>query len=225
MRIVIIGASGTALETARRLLKNGHDVVIIEADQDRIDDLSEDIECGFLLGDGSRPSILREASPKNTDILLCLTDSDQDNIIAGLVGRSMEFERTIVRISDPEFQPVCDELGLEDLFMPEQEFGRSLVELIEADAQGGYIAELRGKLRFFSLKVGKDEQGSISDLSLPDDVRAVAVTRNDSSEPVDDNTTLKEDDILLLITPEKRLEKLHENYEAAETGSFGVADS
>ncbi len=224
MRIVIIGASGTAVETARRLLEHGQDVVIIETDQERIDNLSEELECGFLHGDGSRPFILREASPDNTDILLCLTDSDQNNIIGALVGRSMGFTRVIVKIGDPDYQPVCDELGLNDIFMPEHEFGRSLVNLIEADTRGGFTAELQGNLRFFSLKVAAGEEGSISDLSLPEDVHAVAVTRNGASEPVGDVTVLRAGDVVLLITPEKRLGELHETYEAAESDSVNVAE-
>ena len=133
MRIVIIGASRAAVQTTNLLLEKGHEVVVIEADQERIDELSDHLECGFLLGDGSKPAILKEASPENTDALLCMTDSDQDNIISALVGRALEFDRVILRIADPDFESICEELALDDVILPDLEFGRSLVALIEPD--------------------------------------------------------------------------------------------
>ena len=61
MRIAIVGASSAGVSTARLLIEHKHDVVIIEKDKARIDELSEELDCGFLHGDGSRPRILKEA--------------------------------------------------------------------------------------------------------------------------------------------------------------------
>ena len=93
MRVVFIGAGVLSVATARYLLKRGNEVVIIERDKSRIDELSQELDCGFLHGDGSKPALLREADPDHTHTLFCLTNSDQANIIASLVGRSLGFER------------------------------------------------------------------------------------------------------------------------------------
>ena len=224
MRIVIIGASQTAIETAKHLLENNHEVVIIETDQDRIDALSDTLECGFLCGDGSRPSLLREASPENTDVLLCLSNSDQSNIIAALVGRALEFERVILKIGDPEFQPICAELKLNEVFLPDQEFGRSLLSLVETHKRIGLTAEIQGDLRFFNLKVTKDETGKLADLELPDGARAVALTRDSDSRIIDEETTLKVDDEVLILTPADEMETLNERFENAGGGGVGGDD-
>jgi trk system potassium uptake protein TrkA len=44
------------------------------------------------------PNILREVNPEQTDFLFCLTDSDQANVIASLVGRSLGFKRVVTSI-------------------------------------------------------------------------------------------------------------------------------
>ena len=75
------------VNTAISLIDKGHEVVIIEKDKARIDELSEELDCSFLQGDGSQPNILSEVNPGKTDFLFCLTDSDKDNVIARLVGR------------------------------------------------------------------------------------------------------------------------------------------
>jgi trk system potassium uptake protein TrkA len=60
MRVVFIGASSLAVLTAKLMRERGDEVVIIEHDKDHIDALTEELDCGFLHGDGSKPAILRE---------------------------------------------------------------------------------------------------------------------------------------------------------------------
>ena len=76
MRTVFIGAGQVSVETAKALVKDGHEVIIIETDKAKIDELSEEMDCSFLQGDGSRPNVLREVNPAQTDFLFCLTNSD-----------------------------------------------------------------------------------------------------------------------------------------------------
>ncbi len=128
MRVVIIGASSLAVVTAKLMRERGEEVVIIEHDKDHIDALSEELDCGFLHGDGSKPAILREADPKGTDVLFALTDNDQANILASLVGRSLGFKRVVTKIQDAEFEHICKELGLEDIIVPSRTIGRFLAE-------------------------------------------------------------------------------------------------
>lgn len=95
---------------------------------ERIEDLSDRLDCSFLNGDGSTPAILREVGPEQTDVLFCLTDSDQANLISGLVGRSLGFRRVILSIQDSEFEGICRELGLvEDTILPSRTISRYLL--------------------------------------------------------------------------------------------------
>lgn len=128
MRVVFIGASSLAVVTAKLMRERGEEVVIIEHDKDHIDALSEELDCGFLHGDGSKPAILREANPEGTDVLFALTDNDQANILASLVGRSLGFKRVVTKIQDAELEHICKELGLEDIIVPSRTIGRFLAE-------------------------------------------------------------------------------------------------
>ena len=123
MRAIFVGASPLTVMAARRLLKGGHDVVIIEEDKERISTLSETLDCGFIHGDGSRPAVLEELSPGESDMLFCLSSEDQDNIIASLVAQTMDFKRVITKIEDPDFQVICTKLGLDDVIVPDRDVG------------------------------------------------------------------------------------------------------
>ena len=105
MRIVFVGASALTVMAARMMAERGYQIVVIDKDESRLLALGDTLDCGRISGDATRPIVLKEADPANTDFLFCLTGSDQANIIASLVGRSLGFQRVVTRIDDPDFQP------------------------------------------------------------------------------------------------------------------------
>lgn len=142
MRIVLIGVNHISVEAARRLLERGDEVIMIDRDRDRLDDLAGDIDVAFIEGDGSRPHILRQADLRRVDVVFALTADDQDNILAALVGRSMGAERVVPKIDDPEFRTICMELGLTETINPDVTIARALVR---ASAEEGATRELSGE--------------------------------------------------------------------------------
>jgi len=212
MRAVFIGINPYTLATARALLTRGHEVVLVERDRARIDEVSHDLDCGFIHGDGTLPHILKECDPKNTDFLFCLTGSDQANIIASLVGRTLGFGRVITRIDDPEFDRVCVELGLSDTIVPSQTVGRLLADLFHGRNPLEISALIKDEARVFSFVVKEDEAGKLADLKLPDATRVVCLYRGGKFLVPDDGTTLKTDDEVLLVTHAKNLAELQEKW-------------
>ncbi len=211
MRAVFIGASTLAVTTARYLLRRGHEVVIIERDKDVIHELSEDLDCGFLHGDGSKPAILQEADPDHTDNLLCLTGSDQANIIAGLVGRSLGFQRVVTQIDDEEFEHICLELGLEDTIIPVRTIGRYLADMCEGRDPLELSTMIRDEARAYSFVVRADQAGPLEAFDLPEQTRVICIYREDRLVLPDADTELEVEDEVVLLTHRDRLAKLEEH--------------
>jgi trk system potassium uptake protein TrkA len=132
MRVVFLGASPLAQKTALVLSEAGHDVVIIDRDAERIKEATEHLDCAFLLGDGTRPDVLKEANPGQSDILYCITNHDQTNIITSLVGKSLGIKRVVTKIEDEDYLPICEELGLTDTIVPDRTVSKYLVGLTKA---------------------------------------------------------------------------------------------
>jgi trk/ktr system potassium uptake protein len=129
MRLVFLGANALAVKTAHALIEEGHEVIIIERDEERIKELNGQLDCAFLRGDGSKPDVLKEADPARTDILYCITNHDQTNIIASLIARNLEVKRVVTMIEDEEFLPICEHLGLKDTIIPLRTISRHLFGL------------------------------------------------------------------------------------------------
>ena len=56
MRIVFSGAGPMTIMAVQLLTEQGHEVIIIELDKDKIDRLSEELDCSFLHGDAAKPA-------------------------------------------------------------------------------------------------------------------------------------------------------------------------
>lgn len=211
MRVVFLGAGTVSLMTAQTLLKRGHEVIIIERDRALVHEISQQLDCGILHGDGSKPAILREADPKGTDILFCVSDSDQANIIAALVGQSLGFKRVVVKIDDPEFEHICLELGLTDTIIPARTIGRFLADMCEGRDPLELSTMIRDEARVFSFVVQEAQQGAIADLKLPSHSRIVCVYRNDKLLLPDEDLNLKLNDEAVIITDRANVEELTES--------------
>ena len=212
MRAVFIGAGAITVMTARTLVKRGHEVVIIEREQERIDALVEELDCGFIHGDGSKPAILREADPERTDFLFCLTDNDQSNIIASLVGKSLGFKRLVTRIEDPEFEHICIGLGLEDTIVPARTIGRYLADMFAGHDPLELSAMIKDEARVFSFVVTEEDAGTIAALDLPKDSRVVCCYRDGKFMLPEPENELRADDEVVVITHSRNLPNLEERW-------------
>ncbi len=210
MRIVFVGTNAIAIATARRLLKHGHDVVIIERDAERVRELSDSLSCGFIQGDGTKPAILREADPKESELLFCLTDNDQTNILASLVGRTLGYRRVVTKIEDPEYEHLCMELGLEEMIIPTRAISRYLLDMISGQDTFEISAVIKNDVRVFSFVAHDEDVGPIKELKLPTDARAVLLYRGDKFEFIDDDTKLAPGDEVVILTHSRHLAKLRE---------------
>ena len=214
MRAVFIGASALSVMTARFLLGRGHEVVVIEKDKEAIDALSTELDCGFLHADGSKPAVLREADPEHTDVLFCLTGSDQANIISSLVGRSLGFGRVVTKINDPEFEHICIGLGLEDMIIPARTVGRHLAEMFEGFNPLEISAMIKAEARVFSFVAREADARPIAALELPDKTRVICIYRDEKFLLPEGGDDLKAGDEVVLITHVRNLPALIKRWTA-----------
>jgi trk system potassium uptake protein len=212
MRLAFIGTSSLTLTTAEILIEAGHEVVLIERDKARIDDLSDRFDAGFLHGDGTQPDVLRDADPEATDVLFCLLESDQINIIAALVGRSLGFERVVPRISNPQFQRICNELGLDDTVLPNRAVASHLVDLLRGEKSLEMSSLIRGDADVFNFVVRRADAGPLDELQLPEDTRIVCLYRDDSFTLPEAIDALEAGDEVILVTHKDRLAELKKRW-------------
>ncbi|NLF54595.1 MAG: TrkA family potassium uptake protein [Thauera phenolivorans] len=215
MRAVFVGAGSLAVMTAQRLLRRGHDVVMIERDRERIEALADELDCGFLQGDGSKPALLREADPAATDCLFCLTGNDQTNILASLAGRSLGFRRVVQKIDDPEFEHLCIELGLADTIIPARTIGRYLADMFEGRDHMEILALVKDEARVFSFVATAADARPVGEIDLPAGSRVMFFYRDERFTLPEADTRLAPGDEVVVVTHSRNLETLQARWRKA----------
>jgi trk system potassium uptake protein TrkA len=215
MKAVFIGASALTVMAARIMLKRNHEVVVVERDRTRIEAVADELDCGFIHGDGAKPAVLRETDPAQTDVLYCLTDNDQANIIASLVGRSLGFARVVTKIEDPEFEHICIELGLESTIVPTRTTGGYLADMFEGRDPLELSTMIRYDARVFSFVARAEDAVPIAELDLPRASRVVCLYRDNTLLIPDDSTRLRPEDEVILVTNRDNLPALEQRWTSA----------
>ncbi|MFP4239354.1 MAG: potassium channel family protein [Rhodosalinus sp.] len=217
MRIVIVGASRFGTATAEELTGAGHEVVLVDRDSDKLERLAEELDCGFLEGDGSLPSILRDAYGDGADALVLLTNADDVNILAALVGRSVGYPRVVPQIVRNQLLAVCEELGLENLITPHATVARSIVRSLEDRSDAALDLRSHSGFDVLGYRVGTEQAGkALSELNLPRGSRPIAVTREGENHLVTDETELQEGDLLIVAVAEDARDKMDKLFPNAE---------
>jgi trk system potassium uptake protein TrkA len=212
MRIAFVGSSKLTIMTARYLLEHKHEVIIVESDKNVIDELSNELDCGFLHGDGSRPELLRELAPEQTDFLFCLTENDQSNIITGLVGRSLGFKNVVTKIENHEFEHICTELGLEHTIIPTRTISRFLIDMLSGKDILELSTMIKDEARFFTFIARDEDEQEISALKLPETAQVICYYREEKFILADKENRLKKGDEVVILTHSKNLPSLRERW-------------
>ncbi|MDR1308003.1 MAG: NAD-binding protein [Treponema sp.] len=147
MRIVIVGAGLAGTQLARILIEKKHDIAIIEANEERARHVSNRLDCMVLQDEGNSISALEEAGIARADALVCVTESDEVNmIICGLAARYPKLLK-IARVRNDEyvrrnFQNQVDgaSMGIDFFVHPDVEAARTVLDAVEHGAVGNILS-------------------------------------------------------------------------------------
>jgi trk system potassium uptake protein TrkA len=104
MRIVIVGAGLVGTQLARYLIQEKHDVSLIESDEERARHASNRLDCLVLHDEGNSLHALEEAGVSKADALVCVTNSDELNmIICGLAASRYPDLLKIARVRNDDY--------------------------------------------------------------------------------------------------------------------------
>ena len=81
MRIVIVGAGFTGIQLAKILINEKNNVVVIDNDEESMRHISNRLDCSVLVADGNNLETLEKAGIAKADAMVCVTSSDEVNMI------------------------------------------------------------------------------------------------------------------------------------------------
>lgn len=143
-RIFIIGAGEVGYHIAHSLVREGYDLVVIDKDLRRVEELQRSLDVLAVHGDGTNRKLLEEKGVGEARRFFAVTNSDSVNVLAALTARRLGAGRCLVRIGfssgpvnplvedDPEIQLINPgELVAQELLALTKVPGASRVHFFE----------------------------------------------------------------------------------------------
>jgi len=111
--IIIVGGGKVGRKLASLLIKENHEVVIIEKNEGVAEELSKELNAAIIHGDATSERILLEAGIKEADSIIITTGSDETNLLISLKAKKLGAKRIIARVSKPENYSCFRDYGIE----------------------------------------------------------------------------------------------------------------
>lgn len=218
MKIIIIGAGKVGFTLAQRLSSEKHDIVIIEKNSDRREIIDKYLDVMTVAGNGASPRILEAAGVRTSDLLIAVTDLDEVNMIACMIGKKYGAKKTIARVRDPEYAEGNYELfnetiGIDYIINPELVTAVEISKLLKVPAALDVEDYANGKVQLIELRVDPNSEiigKKLKNAGLPPSVLIAAILRNDKIIIPRGNDIITKGDIVFLIGQTESMEEAGE---------------
>ncbi len=219
MRIIIAGAGQVGVGLAKYLRAENHDIVLIDTDIDQLGNLSEQLDIQTIEGSSAYPAVLEKAGADHADIFLAVTGSDETNIVACGVARSVfNLPQRIARISSSEYlsnkyKSFLQSQEIEVVLSPELETARRVMENLSVGSSVDLVNLADGKAKLVGLRCKKistlfnKTPKEIALMTKGLDIKLVAVKRRHKLMPMD-NLVFKQGDDLYFVVSSKDFQQV-----------------
>ncbi|MGB5365657.1 MAG: NAD-binding protein [Polyangiales bacterium] len=200
MRVIIVGIGDIGYELTRDLTRGGsHEVVLIDSNEARCKDLSEEFDAFVLEGDGTHPELLQKALVEESDALVASTSSDALNTVIAMLAKRFGVPTVVVKLKDLGLRPACQEMGVARIIAPSISAAAEILAALHGFGRPDLSLVTRGGLRFVELEVQGIDATSLADLDVPDGVLVLTVVRGEEVLLARGKTRVQPGDLLLLL--------------------------
>lgn len=157
MRIIILGAGKVGVTLTAQLTEEGHDLLVIDREADKVERLVERYDVFGITGNGATFKILEEAEVAECDVFIAVTESDELNLLAGLLAKQIGAVDCIVRVRNPEYLEQRDfmkkTMGLSMIVNPELEAAYEIRRMILFPAAVKVDTFVNGRIELAEFRV------------------------------------------------------------------------
>src|ERR1035437_7731332 len=198
MFVLVVGGGKVGYYLTRELSESGHEVVLMEKDRGRAEQIADEIGSIVVAKDGCEGSALADAGADRAGGGGAGTGGDdEDNLgICQMAKHHFAVPKTIARVNTPKNEPLFKHLGVDELISPT----RMILGSIEQDIPVHELLHLaplshefelvEAQLTVESPAVGR----TLLQLQLPEGCSVVALVRDEIAQAVGPATTFRAGD-------------------------------
>ena len=113
MYIIVAGCGKIGANLVKTLSNDGHDVVVIDPNEENFTQLDNGTNCLTITGMPIDEDVLKSAGIERADALLAVTSDDNVNIMTAQIASQLyHMPHVVTRVYDPEKDEVLRHMGL-----------------------------------------------------------------------------------------------------------------
>lgn len=168
MKIIVVGAGMVGSAICAELAAEGHDITVVDLDENLLNELSNTTEIMTVQGNGADLSVLRRAGAPHANLVIAVTQGDELNILCCTAARKLGARHTIARVRNPEYNELMQlmktEMNLSLTINPELSVAKEIYRMLRFPAAAKVDVLCRGRVELAEFVIA--EGSSLAGLTL-----------------------------------------------------------
>ncbi|MDP6033882.1 MAG: Trk system potassium transporter TrkA [Candidatus Marinimicrobia bacterium] len=216
--IIILGGSKIGRSVAEEL-ENEISVRMIEERRDKAEWLAANLKNTMVLyGDGTDVEILKAENIQDADSFIAVTESEQTNLLSGMLAHHLGVKQTVIHVSTTEYMPIVQEIGVGAVLSKNMSTVNSILRFITSDQTETSVTtfdEIDVDVIEFNPEPGsKVTKAPLEDLKFPIDSIVGVINHHGHLSIARGSSQLTEEDTVLVFAKSKVIPKLRKLFEA-----------
>ncbi|SDI36334.1 Trk system potassium transporter TrkA [Desulfosporosinus hippei] len=225
MHIVIVGAGKVGFSLAQRLSEEGHEITVIENDEERRLIVQNNLDVMTISGNGASPQVLADFGLLKADLMVAVTDRDEVNMIACMAAKQAGVSRTIARVRNQEYAgknqlEFNKALGIDLTINPEMVTAVEISRILLTPAALDVEDFGDGKVRLLEVRIRAESPYvniQLKKLTLPDRILVVGILRQNRMIIPHGTDYLLPQDSVFFVGAQSAIEKFSEQFSETKT--------
>jgi trk system potassium uptake protein TrkA len=218
MLIIIAGAGELGTHLAKMLSRENHDIVMIDPEYDRLNNVAATNDIMTLQGDVTSHKLLMEAGVSRADLFIAVTPLESTNIVSAIMANELGAKLTVARVANSELlnrenSNLFLDLGIVSFVYPEKIAAHQITNSLHRSGVSTLVNFSGGNLSLLSVKI--DKNAPIVYTTPPEAAEiykmeycVVAILRNGKTFIPHKDIHFEPDDTLYMVTDKDKIKSV-----------------
>ncbi|SCY12790.1 trk system potassium uptake protein TrkA [Lachnospiraceae bacterium XBB2008] len=160
LKIIIVGCGKVGATLVAQLIKEGHDISVIDTDSARIQEITNLYDVMGVIGNGASFTVQKDAGIDDADLLIAITGSDELNMLCCTVAKRVGDCAAIARVRTPDYSQevgyLREKLGLALIINPELETAVEAANILSMPSAMEVDSFARGQAQLIKFKIDEN---------------------------------------------------------------------